>query len=198
MIRDLQSTFIPSVANPSGDPNLLASNIIPSATIGGIKGTYSNVKSIQRGSIAITSTSQNIVISAVTTANSIVRIYNQASTSSSTGDFSGTLTSSTNLNITNSMWTVSQTIYWEVIEFNNVKSLQTGTYSLSVTSTTGVMQTVTISSINSVKALLFSNETSSSSTADGQSIGVILNSTTLGFNTVYATKTIKWQVIEFN
>ena len=81
---------------------------------------------------------------------------------------------------------------------SNIKSMQSGTYTL--TSTNG---TVTISNVDLTKAfLIFSYTPSSADTSAAKQIttGVLTNSTTITFtaNSVPTGTLITWQVIEFN
>jgi hypothetical protein len=88
-------------------------------------------------------------------------------------------------------------IFWEVIEFNNVKSIQRG----SVTSIAGGGQTITISEINPAKSFVFASH---SHTLTGAAIVramvqklCITDSTTLTHSASYNQSDLEWQVIEF-
>ncbi len=156
-----------------------------------------SIKSIQRGQFTTTGTSQTISISSVDTTKAIIRVSDGTSDNVMNNiDYAVVFASSTQLTLTVNTWTVGRTINWEVIEFYNVKSLQTGSYVLSTGS--GVEQSITISSVDVTKALLFISETTNNATAAGVAINRIKTATSIGVLTWSTTKTIKWQVIEFN
>ena len=111
----------------------------------------SSIKSIQRGSVAISSTSViNVPITSVDLTKSIVLFTHQVPTS--TTDVSNTfvtaeLTTSTNIAFTRGGTGNGGTIKWEVIEYNNVKSVQSGSYLSTLAS-----ETKTITSVNTSKS----------------------------------------------
>lgn len=169
----------------------------------------SNIKSIQSGSVSYTNTtSLDVTISQVdlTKAIVLVQVGEEASGNwiDSRSLVAGKLTSSTNLNLsTYAILATVQSIRWTVIEFNNVKSLQRGSYAWTTTTGTPATQkTVTISPIGS-KAVVFTSFKSQNS-AGGQYgystciLSYLLNSTTLALERVDYTAVIEWQVIEFN
>lgn len=149
----------------------------------------SNLKSpTQFGSTTIPSYSATttVSISAVDLTKSIVKIYykNGANTMGITAE----LTNPTTITLTRySGYAEAITIYWEVYEFNNVKSLQKGTHS-----STG---TITVSNYNTSKSMLIWSYYSSGSN-DVAIMGKV-NSTSIQVYIGYYTKTL-WQVIEFN
>lgn len=88
---------------------------------------------------------------------------------------------------------------WRAIEFNNVKSKQSGIYSMASSSFTE--EDVTVSSVDTDKSLLYiSQNTTNTSTGQGIrylfSTSRIKNSTTITFYGD-AASTIYWQLIEF-
>lgn len=83
---------------------------------------------------------------------------------------------------------------WQVIEFNNVKSLQRG--DASVTNIN-----VNISSVNLSKSILFFSASTSftGTSTDGYFIdGRLVSSTVINFKVLVGTANVHWQVIEFN
>lgn len=179
--------------------------------IGG--GGGSNIKSIQRGTATFDYTSGtllNISISSINPNKSIVRItYNRNSENGAQPaffDIACKIVDATNIQlIRQSVGNSSVTdiiVNWEVIEFNNVKSKQTGVVNgMSSNSNTDVE----ITSINTNKSLLLFNHTHNTDNIGYSSLanyifirGSIYNSTTLRFYILALTPTIYWQVIEFN
>ena len=165
-------------------------------------GTYSNIKSIQRGSVSLTAASQTVTIAAVDTTKAIVRItYFNSAGQQARGDLiQATLTNATTITLALNYYSVAITVEWEVIEFNNVKSLQTG-----VLSGNAPPQTVTIASINPLKSMLFfsfnTNSSSSNDVAYCKLNMYISGATSLYCNYANVTgevKLIAWQVVEFN
>lgn len=162
------------------------------------------IKSIQRGVSQIPSGQSfiDVVISSVDELASIVRSPYTIQAGSNLNDviIKCELINNTTVRLSrnNAPAFNSANIYWVVIEYNNVKSLQKGTYSLGVS---GSEQTVNISSINVDKSQIFSSFTHNegSSQIDGSNLGYrIINNTTIGFETGAIRPDIHWQVIEFN
>ncbi|MBU3098755.1 MULTISPECIES: hypothetical protein [Clostridium] len=170
--------------------------------IGG--GGESNTKGIQRGEYSVLSTDLtiNITISPVDITKSIPKIFvcaTGASTRANVTLFKCVLTSSTNLQITrySNGATFTATIDWEVIEYNNVKSLQTGLLTLNTASTN-----IAISSVNMLKTDLFLSFTITSTygLSEIMQIAMQLTSTTNLKFTGYGSMnySIQWYAIEFN
>lgn len=166
----------------------------------GIGAGGSNIKSIQRGVLTTLVSVSNIEISSVDLTKSIVIVNTntyQGGILDSDVAVKAILTSSTQLTLTTITNNFSGTIVsWTIIEFNNVKSLQTGSKSTSLAS-----DTTTISAINVNKSILFYSWTSSGDTATQNIISncYILDNTTITFkSTLAVAKVIAWQVIEFN
>lgn len=194
-----------SVQYSSGSLKLLASdgyrNGVSDYVTSSDPAVVGNIKSIQSGigTIANASTVANVSISAVDLTKSIVIVSSYgptASTLSGSLAVRGKLTSSTNLQVTRNNSSNNITFSWTVIEFNNVKSLQTGQKVLAATS-----GTVTISSITPTRAVLFFSASTAANTINDYIpplIGTITDATTLTFNTLNTSGfTIEWQVIEF-
>jgi hypothetical protein len=163
----------------------------------------SNIKSIQRGIITWnnTNTAQTITISSVETSKSVILI-------SHTGDFAraqytvGVFNSSTVVNFTRNQGLNigtgdERTVHWTVIEFNNVKSKQTGSLS-TVDGNTEL--DVIVSSFSTSKCMLFSFYTTSDGTVGGSNRPIrsrVKNATNISFM-ANVLHTINWQLIEFN
>lgn len=164
----------------------------------------SNIKSTQRGVASYTGrTILDITISSVDLTKSIVKVSQiHGFDTAAKVMIKAELTSPTNLQLT----TVTAdggastiTIDWEVIEFNNVKSLQRGSVSSSTTSET----VVTISAIDPNKSIIFfsykhTNAVSTDVSQTFLSAGRIINSTSIGLWNKKAGADFHWQVIEFN
>lgn len=155
-----------------------------------------NIKSEQRGSVSINSGNFNITISSVDLTKAVVRMVGPYGTNiiNSSG-FMCTLSTSTNINVTCAAYASATTIYWEVIEFNNVKSLQTGT----ATGSSQGDQSITISSINPLKAMIFTTEKTTWNAGGGSmTTNRVIDATHINIYTFSSTATIYWQVVEFN
>lgn len=164
-------------------------------------GGGSNIKSIQRGVNSCTSISQTVTISAIDVTKSIVNISYSCSGNNALRNLlpKVVITNSTTLTITFNI-SPGYEVYvsWEVIEFNNVKNLQTGLVNMP----NATPLTVNISAVNLAKSMLYftNNSVSATSTANYVTMrGLIATGTTLTFNqgdTI--SRDIAWQVVEFN
>lgn len=86
--------------------------------------------------------------------------------------------------------------HWQVIQFNDVKSVQTGTVALTVS---GQNVDVSINPVDKDKSILVVSYRSDSGSNVAHSLYAdIIDSTTLRFATFPATVYAEWQVIEFN
>jgi len=160
-------------------------------------GGGSNIKSIQKGTLTLIAVDTNITISAIdlTKAIVVVRMYMTSNSKSSQCSVSGDLTTSTNL-LLNVPEAYSQEVEWEVIEFNNVKSLQRGVVSIDTTLTN-----TTISSVDVNKTMVIYSFTSNDTNNIPLAILVSSYLTTLtNLQSVIgsSTGTLKYQIIEFN
>jgi len=168
-------------------------------------GGGSNIKSIQRGTATLSATSQNVTISEVSPTKSIVRIgfkYQSDNTMvQAAQNFIGArITNSTTVQLLLNTYASAQIdVYWEVIEFNNVKSIQTGVYNTSLAS-----DSITIANVNVSKCSVFHSCTSDNTTFQITPVMYPLN-LFIANGTTITTKqftgfdrTIYWQVIEFN
>lgn len=164
-------------------------------------GSGSNIKSIQKISTIISNTSQTVNIGVVNPSNSIVYL-----------EFYGTIVNiayTANVELTNSTTVTLKTYYAPstayaigitVIEFNNVKSKQTGSYTCS--SSWSRSYNIPISSVNTCKCIAIATFTCSSSAMLGPIMGycTFVNDTILAVNSANGTGisgTLKWQLIEF-
>ncbi len=164
------------------------------------------IKSIQRGSgsMSTSSTSVNIPISQVDLTKSIIRVTLRGSQTQPARLFvAGKFNSDIELNFQRVVGTGVAVFEWEVVEFNNVKSMQSGTKTSVETATT---ITQAISSVDTSKSLLFF---SFKSTADSSTVtGAWLMTAKITSDVLltwqrYAsvgsgTTTIEWFVVEFN
>lgn len=166
--------------------------------------TGGGITGIQRGTaiLAGSATSVNITISPVDLTRSIVLVqsYNHASSATTSALISirAVINSATNILLVRNEASASHpvTYTWTVIEFASVKSLQKGQKSLALAS-----DTVTVSSVNTSKSLMFFSYSSTGLMAGGIApvMGSVTNATTLTFNQLGTTPTtlIEWQLIEF-
>lgn len=166
----------------------------------------SNIKSIQRGSFVYSNkTTFNVTISSVDMSKSIVIVSTDSRTGSAgKNSVVGNLTTSTNINFSTYYADASFNNYvsWQVIEFNNVKSLQRGTQALITTDTT---KNITISAVNDLKSIVFASvrtDDNSNNYSSENSICAEITTTTnilfTRYNPFATNATIYWQVIEFN
>jgi hypothetical protein len=176
------------------------SNLLGNFGIDGASGG-SNIKSpIQRGEYSVLSTDAiiNITISAVDLTKAIPRIFiSPAGGTSAANTYRCILTSPTNLQITRPLASGTGTVAWEVVEFNNVKSLQNGTLTL-----TSTLQNLPISAVNMNKSSIYISSTNSG--ADSElfaSVDALLTTSTnikiVSYTSTY-TYIVNWYVIEFN
>lgn len=159
---------------------------------GGIK-----IKSIQRGTGNPVGVAANITISPVDVSKSIVIVTMHTSNASAAGThifMQGRLTSSTNLDIRSAAYLATYTVYyeWQVIEFANVKSIQSGIVAVGA----DAYATPTINSINTAKSALFFSYYSSAATSSGFTKGNITSSTTIQFLSKGGSN-VSWFVVEF-
>lgn len=99
----------------------------------------------------------------------------------------------------NQLEATSVYVYWEVIEFNNVRSKQNGEFTVGGTNE----PSVSISTINPVKSLVFIKTRMGGGVVDLNEMvtavsNVAANSLTFMFWSDNAGRIISWQLIEFN
>lgn len=183
-----------------GDADLIADNIKSGKTIFGVTGTFGCIKSIQRGIVNFTANAytMDIPISPVDLNVAVVRIVpyiRWPSTNATIYHVKAKLIDNTTLRLERQNYTSSDHfITYNIIEFNGVKSLQKGDFTLASTT-----DTVTISAVDISKSLVFNSYKSSNSTLGNSWVSADLdNSTTIRFNcTSGSVMDNHWQVIEF-
>lgn len=166
-------------------------------------GGGSNIKSIQRGVVVFNNLNDEVTISKVDLDKSIVIIKNKENDSYYLGCLlnGGYLESPTKLKLYRDVSANNRAdVYWEVVEFNNVKSIQQGV----ITPTTNNFN-IPISVVNPKNSLVFLQQTVSSNAIRSDTYYAAywtthtLNSTDLiihwGSNRFF---NFRWQVIEFN
>lgn len=165
------------------------------------------IKEIQRGVASFPklkgATSVNVSISEVDLSCAILKLEYQPNQHTSPNKLCimGKLTSSTQFNVSRDAGDFQpiDAIYWEVIEFENVKSIQRGDVVLPSASPQS-LQTVNISEIDPVKSLIFASfKTNEIQVVPSEAMmGYrIYNSTSIQFTRQNGEKTAHWQVIEF-
>jgi hypothetical protein len=167
---------------------------------GGLNDGGSNIKSKQSGKVLMNGGTKTVTISAVDLTKAIVRITyapsSQSNPSANAVTVSGELTNATTITFTLNQTINNITVLWEVIEFNNVKSLQSGNWNNSLASST-----LTVSSVNPSKSMLFYSDWTSV-VADFYSMFMnieITSATLLTCTRIDATTfNIKWFLVEFN
>lgn len=166
-----------------------------------IRNVGGNIRSIQTGIANLTTqTTYNIAISSVSTTSSIVRVWTRGNSpfNTNTDSVSADITNSTQVTLSRNSGSTGVTVYWEVVEFNNVKSIQTGT-KVVANYTSG--DVVTVSSINSSKSQLFcsvyDNVLNNSSFGYSEVLYRIESSTSIRLWGYGTSQTIHYQLIEF-
>ncbi|MFZ5352734.1 MAG: hypothetical protein ACOZCL_08425, partial [Bacillota bacterium] len=163
----------------------------------------SNIKSVQRGSYTFGGAEDTawVTISAVNLSNAIIKISIQNVAAGNTANNSlqvkGKFTSTTQIELKRQYagGSTYTKVFWEVIEFNNVKSLQSGDVAINTNP-----KTITISSVNTSKSVMFSSYlTTAGSTTAHIEVGYNLDSATqISFNCQAGDNTAHWFVVEFN
>jgi hypothetical protein len=159
------------------------------------------IRSIQRGTTNFDGTVIQVdaTINSVNLSSSIVRIIALRGTDQGVASRSTALIeflNATTLRMSKSVATDQLLVYWEVIEFENVKSKQSGK------TFTGNGLTVTINSVDVNKALVFSslrNDSNTNGSVRPDSGFVLTSATELTFRSTYVVGNTEaaWQVIEF-
>lgn len=161
----------------------------------------SPIKSIQTGLTSIQNVNSiNVSISAVDLTKAIVIINNTDNNMAITSNHAveAYLSTSTNIILRQADTTTSiNYISWTVIEFNNLKSLQSGSYQITSISSE---QVVTVSNINTNKSVLLATWFNTYGTSYVQNIRYrIINNTSIGLYTAVAQPSwIYWYLVEFN
>lgn len=168
----------------------------------------SNIKSLQRGIASIASSGSfiDVTITSVDTSKSIIKITPSCASATIVGNFIATAVfiNATTIRIERATTPAIVVPYtWEVIEFNNVKSKQTGTKTISHN---GTYQTVnsTVTSVDTSKSTVFATWKNTTATDSSPYAVLDINltsSTNISFGQRGSggiTTTIEWQLIEFN
>ena len=169
-------------------------------------GGGSNVKSIQSGSGTLdgSTLSSTIAVSAVNISKSVIIINTSTSGYSEpmgAMHLKAELTGPTTISISRGRENGIPLFYsWVLVEFNNVKSKQTGSLNLG----SNQFATQTISQISTAKSLVFWSSFSTSTgpgTQGRQPLCYFTSSTQLAINgnygSAYNDLSVHWQVIEF-
>jgi len=166
-----------------------------------------SVKSVQRGSttIPISSSTVSVTINEIDVSKSVImiKLFSTAGTTIDAKDYlvQAKITNSTTITFTNGGSTSSYPqIYWEVVEFDNVKSKQTGT--VTATTTSGNEYAPTITAVDTTKSILIATcyyATSITQQRFSCIASRIYSSTQIRLiQQTYTTYYWHWQVIEFN
>lgn len=164
------------------------------------------IKTIQTGTVSISSTSQTVTITSVDTTKSVVIaevITTGLNAAQRTMPYV-VLTNATTITFTCNATGGTVTVKWTVVEYKSRVTVQRGTGTITGTSSTS---NVTISAVTStVKALAYTSATSSYFNASldlpgsAMTYGVLTTTTNLAVtrgNNTSATTTFAWQVINF-
>jgi hypothetical protein len=182
-----------------GDANLVAANIASGVSIFGIAGAAGNTKSIQRGSADIANLAlMNIAISSINPAKSIVIIHLSGT---SVGDIrwnciKASIVDATTIRLERGVAeSTSLIIHWQVIEFGNVKSKQTGDLAI-----TAWEHDVAVTAVDMAKSIIVcSFLATGAGTGANHMIGssFIKNSTTVTLSAYPSIgATMHWQLID--
>ncbi len=169
-----------------------------------VQAVLPSIQSIQRGNGTQASGTKttNVTITAVDLSKAVVMIsfHATATQGSRRSILKAKLTSSTNLQITRTNSDFIGVSYsYTIIEYNNLKSLQKGDYTLSTATAD-----VSVTAVDLNKSYLVCNWETTAVNADpiyNQLIYYMLNSSTIRFDMINASwgnHGIQWQVIEFN
>ena len=172
----------------------------------GLIGGGSNIKSIQSGVFTMSAISNDIPISPIDITKSIIiiSVINPFATSPNKMLVQGQIISTTAIRIGTKIDATASyypTVNWQVIEFENVKSLQKGDY---FPSPVGSEVAIAVSNININKSLLIVTWKHSSTTTSGSAVRAfslgtrIIDETSIGFNANLSGTYTHWQLIEFN
>ena len=180
------------------DGLLSQSRILNSSIFGG---GASVIRNIQRGEVEVTALTHNVTISATSTSDYVARVSLKRTTSTNGAKahmVRAHLTTSTNLRLTREDDDGSVFVSWEVIEFQSVKSVQSGLTTVAASEVTNV----TINSVNMAKSLVFVSYSHSNLTTAGENRAMTLkhrltSSTNLELDIDLNTASPQWFVVEF-
>jgi len=165
----------------------------------------SNIKSVQSGEVTISNgtDTQNVTIAPIDVTKSIVLVCTSPGTSSTPGALliKAKMATATNLELKRYSTANAVVVSWQVVEFNNVKSKQSG---YLVIDNAHLTSTVAISAVDTNKYMLLISFGCDRIENYNQFMVVeyrLTNSTTIDFRHFHgnlANHYIEWQVIEFN
>lgn len=162
------------------------------------RGGLPNIKNSQSGGVILSGAPMNVPISPVDLKIAVLRISILAATLGEGPDkicVKATFVNNTTLNLSTVNAPSSLGVQWEVIEFNNVKSLQSGTTSGSANNL------ISISEMNPNKSLLFFSFSMPSTNLEPSYVqvrGRIQSSSQIQIQNSFAAINTFWQVLEFN
>lgn len=206
--------YLSGAQTVKGDSDLLATNIKSGVTLFDIVGSFSPIKSVQRGVTAVTytATSVPVTISSIDPSAAVVtrvggcnqQWVNGSTHSPTSYAITGTITNATTLTLARPAAATNYLelyIAWEIIEFNGVKSKQSGIITSLYSSG---QRSTTITAVNTSKSILMihggSIVTANSGMMGSLVFGATLSSSTaiLWYGVSGDTKNVAWQVLEFN
>ncbi len=165
------------------------------------RGGGSNVKSVQSGTYIMNppEASKDITISTVNASNCIILVSGSPSSYAYTCLIAGHMVDNSTINVSRSSGsTFSVTISWQVIEFNAVKSIQRGTYTMDNGTWGG---TASITEVNLLKTFLIFSWKTNGGTVFEHSYAQcrLTDNSTLSFSksAVASLCVVDWQLIEF-
>ena len=172
-----------------------------------LTGLYSNIKSIQEGLSSpfnnTTVTTFDISISTIDQSKSVIIIEpGMSGGQASSALISATFIDDNTIRLKRSSSPTSNSVplKWSVIEFNSVKSKQSGSVFGNQASTT-IPVDVQISPITIAKSIIFTTKTTTigtfSTVSFARCVSFLTNNETLSIYTD-PSNTVEWQVIEFN
>jgi len=160
-----------------------------------------NIKSIQKGTTSSTAAQFTQAVSSIDTTKSILMIsfFNTLNDNTPSKEIvRGKINSSTQIEFNRFATGSSIIVEWQLVEFKNVKSKQSGTTVLTSATTD---QNLAISSVNTSKCLFYLTYSSARTTAYVSSVkGSLQSATNLTFRHYYGATlpTVDWQLLEFN
>lgn len=176
---------------------LLSQELLSKSSLFG-SSSGSNIKSVQRGSVTIDSTSSiDINVSTVDVSKSILIVhFRNGWQYTNAVALMGTIINSTTIRLSTGSTTYNLVAKWQLIEFKNIKSLQSGILS----SSTGSAVTATISSVALEKSFVIGSwktTESSMDTTKSMTYNLELTNATTVTYTPYNVGTCTWFVVEF-
>lgn len=158
-----------------------------------------NRKSVQNGVLTWSDANAtiDIPISSVVAENSVIALSFNANQTANLNAVVPTFLSSTMIRLSKATGgALPRAIYWQVEEFNNVKSKQTGIQTIA---TSGIEQIVPVQRVNQAKCTLIVHNTSVAASVNAENLtngSRIIDPVSVGF-VGNSSNTIYWQLIEF-